>query len=76
MEPKMSLNECTIKEIKAFIDMNVRETSLKTGKKVKINTFKWTKEMLYNFIKSNDLEDELLDWLNGWYYDLPGYSIF
>ena len=76
MEPKMNLNECTIKEIKAFIDMNVREASLKTGKKVKINTFKWSKEMLYDFIRSNDLEDELLGWLNGWYYDLPGYSAF
>ena len=72
----MDLNECTIKEINAFIDANVRVDLPKTGKKVKVNTFKWTKKMLYNFIKSNDLEDELFDWLNGWYYDLPGYSIF
>ena len=76
MEPKMDLNECTIKEINAFIDASVRVDSPKTGKKVKVNTFKWTKKMLYDFIESNDLVEELLDWLNGWYYDLPGYSAF
>ena len=54
MEPKTNLKECTIKEITAFIDMNVRKTSPKTGKKVKINTFKWSKEMLYNFIKGGN----------------------
>ena len=62
------LEEATISELQAFIDAGMRERSPKTGKLIKINTYKWNKARLVNFILDSGYRLDAIEFINEYLY--------
>ena len=45
-----NVDEMNKSELETFVKENIREKSAKTGKLIKINTFKWTKAELKDLV--------------------------
>lgn len=45
-----NVNEMNKAQLEKFVSENIRQASAKTGKPVKVNVFKWTKEDLKSLV--------------------------
>lgn len=59
-----SLEQAKLSELQEFVSNCLRRKSPKTGKSIKINTFKWKKSDVIALIKKADCEDNAIAWLN------------
>ena len=58
------LEQAKIAEINDFISNCLRVRSEKTGKLIKINTFKWSKAQLVDCIRNANYENACVDYIN------------
>lgn len=66
-----SLEQATIPMLQDFVDSCMRTTSPKTGKLIKINTFKWRKSNLIDLIEDSGYTRDALEFINVNYtYDI------
>lgn len=63
MKTIKSVQEGTKEQLEEFISLYLRTTSPKTGKQIKINTAKWSKQDLVNLVKK--YEKHFLEFVNG-----------
>ena len=47
-----NVNEMNKAQLEAFVNSNIRQSSPKTGKPVKVNVYKWTKDELKSLVNS------------------------
>ena len=59
------LEQATVKQLQEFIDVCMRTTSEKTGRPIKINTFKWTKSRLIDLIIDCGYRLDAIQFING-----------
>lgn len=63
-------------ELESFIKDCLRQTSSKTGKQIKINTYKWSKKDLLDLIIRSGYQKDCLEYLNTKFYsDIEVYQV-
>jgi len=67
-KPIQSLEQATKTELEHYISKKVRQVSPKTGRMIKINTYKKPKSFLLSVIRFAELENKAIKWINQYYH--------